>query len=96
MKGTHSNSNIFQCSKRTNLEEHNPEENAQLVNTAVQREAKVSAMNTQQFEALKKQLQLLTPQQLKSLQGEIHQSLDVQSTDLVTDEEHSMISALFN
>ncbi|WP_167494650.1 MULTISPECIES: hypothetical protein [Vibrio] len=53
-------------------------------------------MNTQQFEALKQQIQLLTPQQLKSLQGEIHQSLDVQPSDLVTDEEHSVISALFN
>lgn len=96
MKGTHSNSNIFQSLKLKNLQEHNTEEHAQLVNTAVQREAKVSAMNTQQFEALKQQLQLLTPQQLKSLQGEIHQSLDVQPTDIVTDEEHSMISALFN
>ncbi|MGF1755368.1 hypothetical protein L4C33_17455 [Vibrio makurazakiensis] len=53
-------------------------------------------MNTQQFEALKQQLILLTPQQLKSLQGEIHQSLDDQPTQLITDEEHSMISALFN
>ncbi len=90
MKGPHSQSNIFQCLKTNTLRSNF------LDGAVINRAEKVSAMNTQQFEALKQQIQLLTPQQLKSLQGEIHQSLDVQPSDLVTDEEHSVISALFN
>ncbi|MCK6263877.1 hypothetical protein KP803_11415 [Vibrio sp. ZSDE26] len=49
-----------------------------------------------QFEQLKMQLELLTPQQLKSLQNEIHSNLSTSQTKLVTDEELNLITSLFN
>ncbi|ELH0893149.1 hypothetical protein Q9887_000003 [Vibrio fluvialis] len=53
-------------------------------------------MNTIQFEQLKSQLKLMTPQQLKSLQGEIRHSLEQEQTNLLTDEEMDVIASLFS
>ncbi len=53
-------------------------------------------MNSVQFDSFKSQLSQLTPQQLRSLQGEINQSLEMKKTDLVTAEEMEMISQLFS
>lgn len=53
-------------------------------------------MNTIQFEQLKSQLKLMTPQQLKSLQGEIRHSLEQEQTSLLTDEEMDVIASLFS
>ncbi len=53
-------------------------------------------MNTQQFEAFKEQIQLLNPQQLKALQGEIDGSLELDKPSLLTDEELNAINDLFN
>ncbi|WP_295892265.1 hypothetical protein [uncultured Vibrio sp.] len=57
---------------------------------------KVDQMTQTQFELLKHQLKLLTPQQLRTLQGEIHHNLDSEQTKLVTDEELQLISSLFS
>lgn len=54
------------------------------------------SMNTIQFEQLKSQLKLMTPQQLKSLQGEISHSLEQEQTSLLTDEEMDVIASLFS
>lgn len=54
------------------------------------------SMNTIQFEQLKSQLKLMTPQQLKSLQGEIRHSLEQEQTSLLTDEEMDVITSLFS
>ena len=54
------------------------------------------SMNTIQFEQLKSQLKLMTPQQLKSLQGEIRHSLEQEQTSLLTDEEIDVIASLFS
>lgn len=54
------------------------------------------SMNTIQFEQLKSQLKLMTPQQLKSLQGEIRHSLEQEQTSLLTDEEMDVIASLFS
>ncbi|CAH8196669.1 hypothetical protein VAE151_630643 [Vibrio aestuarianus] len=48
-----------------------------------------------QFESLKSQLHHLTPQQLRSLQNEIQNSLKKSCDILLTDEEISVISSLF-
>ncbi|KOE82177.1 hypothetical protein ACS86_10315 [Vibrio alginolyticus] len=48
-----------------------------------------------QFESLKSQLHHLTPQQLRSLQNEIQNSLEKSCDILLTDEEISVISSLF-
>ncbi len=53
-------------------------------------------MNSVQFDSFKSQLSQLTPQQLRSLQGQINQSLETKKTDLVTAEEMEMISQLFS
>jgi len=53
-------------------------------------------MNSAQFDRLKSQLSQLTPQQLRSLQGEITQSLETTEHELVTSEELEMISQLFS
>ncbi|MGF1696503.1 hypothetical protein L4D20_05105 [Vibrio kyushuensis] len=52
-------------------------------------------MTQLQFEQLKSQIQLLTPQQLKALQGEIHTNLSPTQAELITDEELNLISSLF-
>lgn len=53
-------------------------------------------MNSVQFDNYKSQLQQLTPQQLRSLQGEISQSLESTQTTLLTSEELELISQLFS
>lgn len=53
-------------------------------------------MSARQFELLRNQLQLLSPQQLKSLQGEISNTLGDQNKDLLTDEEKNLIFNLFS
>ncbi|WP_373952986.1 hypothetical protein [Vibrio pomeroyi] len=53
-------------------------------------------MNTQQFEAFKQQIQLLSPQQLKALQGEIDGNLETEQQTLLTDEELSALNDLFS
>lgn len=53
-------------------------------------------MNTQQFEAFKEQIQLLTPQQLKAIQGEIDGNLVTDKPSLLTDEELNALNELFN
>ena len=53
-------------------------------------------MNTQQFEAFKQQIQLLSPQQLKTLQGEIDGTLETEKETLLTDEELSALNDLFS
>lgn len=53
-------------------------------------------MNTQQFEAFKQQIQLLSPQQLKALQGEIDGNIDTEQHSLLTDEELNALNDLFN
>lgn len=53
-------------------------------------------MNSVQFDQYKSQLQQLTPQQLRSLQGEISQSLESTQTALLTSEELELISQLFS
>ncbi len=53
-------------------------------------------MNSVQFDNYKSQLQQLTPQQLRALQGEISQSLESEQTVLVTSEELELISKLFS
>ncbi|WP_170213751.1 hypothetical protein [Vibrio tasmaniensis] len=53
-------------------------------------------MNTQQFEAFKQKIQLLNPQQLKALQGEIDDNLETDQRSLLTDEELNVLSELFN
>lgn len=55
-----------------------------------------TTMNSTQFEQLKSQLKLLTPQQLKSLQGEIRHSLSDEPTTILTDEEMDAIVSLFS
>lgn len=57
---------------------------------------RLESMSSQQFELLRNQLQLLSPQQLKSLQGEITNTLGDQNTNLLTDEEKSLIFHLFS
>ncbi|CAK2099072.1 conserved hypothetical protein [Vibrio crassostreae] len=53
-------------------------------------------MNTQQFEAFKQQIQLLSPQQLKALQGEIDGNLETEQQTLLTDEELNALNDLFS
>ncbi|MEZ8158506.1 hypothetical protein [Vibrio splendidus] len=53
-------------------------------------------MNTQQFEVFKQQIQLLSPQQLKALQGEIDGNLETDQSSLLTDEELNALNDLFN
>ncbi|WP_165313840.1 hypothetical protein [Vibrio ziniensis] len=53
-------------------------------------------MNSVQFDNYKSQLQQLTIQQLRALQGEISQSLESDQTALVTSEELELISKLFS
>ncbi|MEZ9039559.1 MULTISPECIES: hypothetical protein [unclassified Vibrio] len=53
-------------------------------------------MNTQQFEAFKQQIQLLSPQQLKALQGEIDGNLETEKLSLLTDEELNALNDLFS
>ena len=53
-------------------------------------------MNTQQFEVFKQQIQLLSPQQLKALQGEIDGNLETDQPSLLTDEELNALNDLFN
>lgn len=53
-------------------------------------------MNSTQFEQLKSQLKLLTPQQLRSLQGEIRHSLSDEPSTLLSDEEMDAITSLFS
>jgi hypothetical protein len=53
-------------------------------------------MNTQQFEAFKQQIQLLSPEQLKALQGEIDGNLETGKVALLTDEELNALNDLFN
>ncbi|MCY9863144.1 hypothetical protein OTK49_11385 [Vibrio coralliirubri] len=53
-------------------------------------------MNTQQFEAFKQQIQLLSPQQLKALQGEIDGNLETEKPSLLTDEELNALNDLFS
>ncbi|MEZ9309518.1 hypothetical protein AB4205_00020 [Vibrio sp. 10N.286.49.F3] len=53
-------------------------------------------MNTQQFEAFKQQIQLLSPQQLKALQGEIDGNLETEQPSLLTDEEINALNDLFS
>ena len=53
-------------------------------------------MNTQQFEAFKQQIQLLSPEQLKTLQGEIDGNLETDRAALLTDEELNALNDLFS
>ncbi|USD44212.1 hypothetical protein J4N42_17515 [Vibrio sp. SCSIO 43135] len=53
-------------------------------------------MTSIQFEQLKAQLKLLTPQQLRSLQGEIRSSLDIEKETVLTEEELNLITSLFD
>ncbi len=53
-------------------------------------------MNTQQFEAFKQQIQLLNPEQLKALQGEIDGNLETEKETLLTDEELNALNDLFS
>ena len=53
-------------------------------------------MNTQQFEAFKQQIQHLSPQQLKALQGEIDGNLETEKQTLLTDEELNVLNDLFS
>ncbi|WP_299694116.1 hypothetical protein [uncultured Vibrio sp.] len=53
-------------------------------------------MNTQQFEAFKEQIQLLSPQQLKALQGEINGNLETEKPCVLTQEELKALSELFS
>lgn len=52
-------------------------------------------MSKQQFEQLKEQLKLLSPQQLKTLQGEISNQLSPNATSLLSDEEMAVLTQLF-
>ncbi|NNN98318.1 hypothetical protein FKQ62_02350 [Vibrio sp. B1-2] len=54
------------------------------------------SMTHNQFESLKSQLQHLTPQQLRLLQGEIKHSLENESNNLLTDDELNVLSSLFS
>ncbi|WP_171760524.1 hypothetical protein [Vibrio sp. RE86] len=53
-------------------------------------------MTTQQFELMKSQLKKLSPQQLRTLRGEINSELDSTETNVVTDEEMQLIASLFS
>lgn len=55
-----------------------------------------SDMSKKQFEDLKEQLQLMTPQQLRALQGEISNKLDHKASNLLTEEELAALSELFS
>ncbi|KJY83938.1 hypothetical protein TW81_06315 [Vibrio galatheae] len=52
-------------------------------------------MAPKEFEAIREQLQSLTPQQLRSLRGEINCKLGSVNKAIVSDEELDMISSLF-
>ena len=52
-------------------------------------------VSSHQYESLKAQLKLLTPSQLRRLQGEINDSLVPENPSLLTGEELDMISSLF-
>ncbi|SJL84683.1 hypothetical protein [Vibrio palustris] len=52
-------------------------------------------MSSNQFEQIKDQVEQLTPQQLKALQGMINYRLDDRQQDLLTDEERHLITSLF-
>ncbi|MCG9553952.1 hypothetical protein L1D11_11365 [Vibrio sp. Isolate32] len=53
-------------------------------------------MNTLQFEKFKQQIQLLSTQQLKALQGEIDGNLETEKETLLTDEELNALNDLFS
>lgn len=53
-------------------------------------------MSATQFEYMKEQLKLLSPQQLRSLQGEISNSLEHSQNELLTEEERQMLVSLFS
>ncbi|WP_342609905.1 hypothetical protein [Vibrio tritonius] len=53
-------------------------------------------MSSTQFEYMKEQLKLLSPQQLRSLQGEISHSLEHNKNELLTEEERHMLASLFS
>ncbi|MCG9600254.1 hypothetical protein L1D16_04810 [Vibrio sp. Isolate31] len=54
-------------------------------------------MNTLQFEKFKQQIQLLSTQQLKALQGEIDGNLETEEKEtLLTDEELNALNDLFS
>ncbi|MDW6004572.1 hypothetical protein [Vibrio mangrovi] len=52
-------------------------------------------LSNRQFESLKAQLKLLTPSQLRSLQGEIDENLSPGNSPLLTHEELDAIASLF-
>ncbi len=52
-------------------------------------------MTTQQFNELRKKINDLTASQLKSLQGDISQSLNKKESPLLSSEEREMLSKLF-
>ncbi|MGO1296961.1 MAG: hypothetical protein ACTMIA_06565 [Vibrio sp.] len=52
-------------------------------------------MSSTQFENIKDQMNQLTPQQLKDLQGMINCRLDDTQQELLTDEEKHLITSLF-
>lgn len=52
-------------------------------------------MSKQQFEQLKQQLKLLSPSQLKLLQGEISSQLTPTTAELISDEEMQALVQLF-
>lgn len=53
-------------------------------------------MTTQQFNELKRKLSDLTDSQLKSLQGEISQTLNKKREPILSSEEREMIARLFS
>lgn len=53
-------------------------------------------MTPQQFELMKAQLKSLSPQQLRTLKGEINSELDTTDNHLISDEEARLISSLFS
>ncbi|ENM5824739.1 hypothetical protein [Vibrio metoecus] len=53
-------------------------------------------MSHQQFERWKSQLQQLSPQQLRALQGEIDRSLHQSEPSILTEEERDAIAHLFS
>ncbi|MGR5178116.1 hypothetical protein ACPV4B_15140 [Vibrio parahaemolyticus] len=57
--------------------------------------AEGNLMSTQQFELLREQLKLLTPQQLKALQGEISNQLTPCAASVLSDEEMHALTQLF-
>ncbi|WP_164837286.1 hypothetical protein SO574_20360 [Vibrio alfacsensis] len=52
-------------------------------------------MTTQQFNELKKKINDMTASQLRSLQGEINNTLNKKTTPVLSNEEREMLSKLF-